>query len=44
MRDYSQAKIYTIRNKKIVLVCVGSTTQSLSQRLAEHKYDSKTIS
>ncbi len=42
MCDYSQAKIYTIRNKKnSSRVYVGSTTQSLQQRLAEHKYDSK---
>ena len=42
MRAYSQAKIYTIRSKSnSSRIYVGSTTQSLSQRLAEHKYDSK---
>jgi uncharacterized SAM-dependent methyltransferase len=42
MHNYSQAKIYTIRNKKnSSRVYVVSTTQSLSQRLAEHKFDSK---
>ena len=42
MRDYSQAKNCSIRNKNnSSRENVGSTTQSLSQRLAEHKYDSK---
>ncbi len=45
MRDYSQAKIYIIGNKKSSRhesrVYVGSTTKSLSQLLAEYKYDSQ---
>jgi hypothetical protein len=37
MRDSSQAKIYTIRSKiNRFRIYVGSTTQSLAQRLAEH--------
>ncbi len=42
MPDYSKAKLYTIRCKTYAsLIYVGSTIQSLSQRLASHRRDSK---
>ncbi len=42
MPDYSKAKLYTIRCKTDTsLIYVGSTVQSLSQRLASHRRDSK---
>ena len=41
--DYSKSKIYTIRCKTDEsLIYVGSTIQLLCQRLAKHKYKSKT--
>jgi hypothetical protein len=41
MPDYKQGKIYTIRCKTDdTLIYVGSTVQSLSERMAKHRYDS----
>jgi hypothetical protein len=41
-KDFSTGKIYTIRNKNDeTLIFVGSTIQSLSQRLSNHKRDWK---
>jgi len=37
MPDYKQGKIYALRSYKNEMVYVGSTTQSLSQRLGGHK-------
>ena len=38
MPNYQEGKIYTIRNyTDDTLIYVGSTTQTLSQRLAEHR-------
>jgi hypothetical protein len=40
MPDYKQGKIYTIRCKTDdPLIYVGSTTQSLCERLAKHRYE-----
>jgi hypothetical protein len=40
MPDYKQGKIYTIRCKTDdTLIYVGSTVQSLSERMAKHRYD-----
>src|SRR3990167_3714003 len=39
MVNYQNGKIYTIRSHKTDKVYVGSTTQSLSCRLAEHRHD-----
>jgi hypothetical protein len=36
MANYENGKIYLIRNHKNNLLYVGATTQSLSQRMAEH--------
>lgn len=42
MPDYSKGKIYTIRNRNdINMVYVGSTIRPLCERLAKHKYASK---
>ncbi len=42
MPDYSKGKLYTIRCKTDAsLIYVGTTIQSLSQRLAAHRRDSK---
>ena len=41
MPDYKQGKIYTILCKTDdTLIYVGSTVQSLSERMAKHRYDS----
>lgn len=37
MSDYSKGKIYAIRSHSIDKVYVGSTTQPLSKRMAEHR-------
>jgi hypothetical protein len=39
MPDYSKSKIYTIRFNNSNEIYIGSTTQSLSQRIASHKKD-----
>jgi len=41
--DYKNGKIYKITNNVNDLIYVGSTIQSLSQRYASHKSQSKTI-
>ena len=42
MSKYEDGKIYTIRNKNDdSMIYVGSTTQTLSQRLGNHKKDKK---
>jgi len=42
MPDYSKGKIYTIRCRTDdTMIYVGSTTQPLCERLAQHKRDSK---
>ncbi len=42
MPDYNQGKIYTIcRKTDDSLICVGCTTQSLSERMASHRCDCK---
>jgi hypothetical protein len=42
MPDYARGKIYTIRCRTDqTLIYVGSTTQALSQRISEHRTDSK---
>ena len=43
MPDYQNGKIYTIRCKSDnTLIYVGSTTMTLSKRMAEHRYASYT--
>ncbi len=37
MNKYHNSKIYTIRSYKTDLYYIGSTTQSLSQRMAQHR-------
>lgn len=37
MPDYSKGKIYAIRSPNTEQVYIGSTTQALSRRIAEHK-------
>ena len=39
-KDYSQGKIYCIRNHINDDIYIGSTCQTLSQRMALHRYDS----
>ena len=39
--DYKSGKIYCIRNDINDEIYVGSTTQSLSQRMAKHRSDKK---
>lgn len=39
--DFQNGKIYIIRNKVNDLTYVGSTCQSLSKRMAQHRRDSK---
>ena len=42
MPNYQDAKIYTIRNyTDNEMIYVGSTTETLSQRLAKHRFDCK---
>src|SRR3990167_8898674 len=41
MVNYSNSKIYTIRSYSTDMVYIGSTTQSLSVRMAEHRCDYK---
>lgn len=41
MPDYKLSKIYAIRSHQTDLIYIGSTTQSLAVRLAEHKRDIK---
>ena len=36
-KDYSQGKIYCIRNTISDEIYIGSTCQSLSQRMAQHR-------
>ena len=42
-RNYQNGKIYCIRNTQNDEVYVGSTCQSLSQRMTQHRADYKTI-
>lgn len=42
MPDYKNAKIYTIRSYKTDEVYIGSTTQTLSQRMSKHRSNFKT--
>ena len=39
--DYSKGKIYTIRSPQTEQIYIGSTTQSLAQRLSKHRYSYK---
>ena len=39
-KDYKNGKIYCIRNNIDDDIYIGSTTQSLSKRLAKHRADS----
>ena len=41
MPDYKNGKIYCLRSYKTNMIYIGSTTQSLSQRLGGHKKDYK---
>ena len=41
MVDYSKAKIYNICNDVDDEIYIGSTCQSLSQRMAEHRRTTK---
>ena len=41
MPDYKQGKIYALRSYKTTMIYIGSTTQTLSQRLGGHKGDYK---
>jgi hypothetical protein len=41
MPDYTQGKIYVLRSPNTDLVYLGSTTQTLSQRMAKHRSDFK---
>jgi hypothetical protein len=41
-KDYSKGKVYSIRSKMTDGIYIGSTTQSLSQRMAEHRSQYKT--
>ena len=41
MVDYSNGKIYKIWSAQTERIYVGSTTQSLSKRMAAHRYDMK---
>jgi group I intron endonuclease len=41
-KDYSNGKVYVIRNTVNDKVYVGSTTQPLCKRMVEHRIDSKT--
>ena len=41
MRDYSEGKIYQIKNTIDDDIYVGSTCSSLEKRLVSHKYDAK---
>ena len=40
-KDYSQGKIYCIRNSISDDIYIGSTCQSLSQRMAQHRLDKR---
>jgi len=42
MPDYKNGKIYAVRSHQTEQIYIGSTTQSLSTRFAEHKCRSKT--
>ena len=37
MPDYQKAKIYAIKSHQTEMIYIGSTTQTLSQRIAKHK-------
>src|SRR6476659_6026120 len=39
--DYSKGKIYCVKSKVSNDIYIGSTTQSLSDRFAQHKSDAK---
>ena len=41
MKDYSKGKIYIIRNLIDDRIYIGSTCQSLSQRMAQHRQNIK---
>lgn len=38
MPNYELSKIYSIRSHQTDQIYVGSTTQKLSERMAEHRY------
>ena len=38
-RDYTKGKIYIIKNTKNDKVYIGSTTQTLSRRMTDHRKD-----
>ena len=40
-KDYSNGKIYCIRNNIDKQIYIGSTCQSLSKRMAYHRQDAK---
>ena len=37
MPDYQKGKIYAIKSYQTEMMYIGSTTQTLSQRIAKHK-------
>ena len=39
--DYANGKVYTIRSPHTTKFYIGSTTQSLSKRMAKHRLDYK---
>lgn len=39
MPDYTTSKIYCIKSKSCDTIYIGSTTQPLTSRLSEHKYN-----
>ena len=43
MSDYSKGKIYTIKSDENDKVYIGSTVQTLSERLSDHKSDYKAL-
>ena len=40
-KDYTKGKIYIIRNSENDLTYIGSTCQTLAQRMAQHRRDMK---
>ena len=40
-KDYTKGKIYIIRNSQNDLTYIGSTCQTLAQRMAQHRRDMK---
>ena len=42
-KDYSKGQIYCIRNSDTNDIYIGSTCQSLSQRMAQHRLDKRRV-